>query len=65
MDFVKAGHELLSNRATRVELIDYIRESAGDEYDNVLSLWHLAKKTEKELKEVVKSIVKYYENEQD
>ena len=47
----------------RVGMIKCIKRNAEEEYENLKSLWELAEKTKKELRQILKSIYNYYSNE--
>jgi hypothetical protein len=44
-------------------MINCIKRTAGEEYENLQSLWDLSKKTKKQLRQVLKGIYDYYLNE--
>jgi autonomous glycyl radical cofactor GrcA len=45
-------------------MIKCIKRTANEEYESLNSLWELAEKSKKELRQILKSIYNYYSNEE-
>ena len=54
--------EALKTPYDREELIDIIIDYSGDEYENFVDVWAVAKETDSQLASRVQSIIEYYES---